>query len=351
MNGFIERFGIGAFEVGLFVAALMITNLILKRRLADQPGGQYRRQVWMLVLSAVALLIAVVVMPIGSELRGQILTFLGILISAAIALSSGTLLGNAMAGMMLRSIGTARVGDFVRIGDHFGRITEMDLMHTEIQTEDRDLTTLPNLYLVTNPVKVMRASGTIMSVQVSLGYDVSRRRIERLLLEAARNTQLEDPFVQIVGLGDFSVSYRIAGLLTDVKQLLSTRARLHAEVLDALHGDGIEIVSPNFMNQRILSEDTRFLPKAERHEPQVEASASTPDAVVFDKAEQAESLDQVRQEHESLKTKIKALEEQLVATEEALRVPLTREIETLREEAKALAKAIEDGEAELETAD
>ena len=59
-----------------------------------------------------------------------------------------------------------RPGDFVRVGERLGRVTERGLFHTEIQTEDRDLTTLPNLYLVTNPVTVVRASGTIVSTTV-----------------------------------------------------------------------------------------------------------------------------------------------------------------------------------------
>ena len=59
------------------------------------------------------------------------------------------------------------------------------MLRTEIQTERRNLTTFPNLYLVTNPVRVMRSSGTVISVEVSLGYDVSRHLVEKLLLEAA----------------------------------------------------------------------------------------------------------------------------------------------------------------------
>ncbi|MGB8329288.1 MAG: hypothetical protein WCE62_04110 [Polyangiales bacterium] len=40
-------------------------------------------------------------LPIGDAPRGQLLSLLGLLVTAAIALSSTTLLGNAMAGIML----------------------------------------------------------------------------------------------------------------------------------------------------------------------------------------------------------------------------------------------------------
>lgn len=93
-------------------------------------------------------------------------------------------------------------------GEHFGRVSKRGLFHTEIQTEDRDLITLPNLYLVSHPVTTVRNSGTIISSTVSLGYDVPRGRIEASLLRAAQNAGLQDPFVRIFELGDFSVSYR-----------------------------------------------------------------------------------------------------------------------------------------------
>jgi len=37
------------------------------------------------------------------------------------------------------------------VGDYFGRVTERGLFHVEIQTEDRDLATLPNMFLVSQP--------------------------------------------------------------------------------------------------------------------------------------------------------------------------------------------------------
>ena len=156
----------------------------------------------------------ILTLPVSETTIGQLLGLIGILLSAVIALSAMTFVGNIMAGLMLRAIKNFRPGDFVRVGDHFGRISERGLFHIEIQTEDRDLTTLPNQYLVTNPVKVIRSSGTLVTADVSLGYDVSRVVVERVLLEAATDAELKEPFVYVIGLGDFSVAYRIAGLLT-----------------------------------------------------------------------------------------------------------------------------------------
>ncbi|MEO6201684.1 MAG: mechanosensitive ion channel family protein, partial [Nitrospirales bacterium] len=95
---------------------------------------------------------------------------------------------------------------------------------------------------------------------MSLGYDISHKTIEKLLAEAALAANLTDPFVHIMELGDYSVTYRVSGFLVEVKQLLSARSNLRAKMLTTLHNAGIEIVSPVVMNQRRLADGLRVLP-------------------------------------------------------------------------------------------
>ena len=57
--------------------------------------------------------------------------------------------------------------------------------------------------------------------------------------------------------------------------------------MDALHGGGVEIVSPTFMNTRAQADDKRFIPQLAR-EAAVDETEPSPESVVFDKAEEAE---------------------------------------------------------------
>jgi len=300
----------GAGIVGLIIV-LFVARRIIERRFTATPGYQFRRQVATLIISLAGLLAIILLLPLSDASRGQLLNLVGILLTAAIALSSTTFVGNAMAGLMLRAVRNFKPGDFIRVGDYFGRVSERGLFHIEIQTEDRDLTTLPNLFLVTNPVKVIRASGTLVSAEVSLGYDVSRTRIEALLSEAAQETELQDPFVHVIELGDFSVTYRVAGLLAEVKQILSTRSRLRANILDKLHRAGIEIVSPTFMNTRNVPPEKQFIPVEHPAPPAETTPAAVPEEVVFDKAEEAASLESLREKYEALGKDLAALKELL----------------------------------------
>lgn len=293
-------------SVGLALALRMFMN----RRYAGSQGHQFRLQISLMLISFVGLLVVILVLPVSEGTVGQLLSLLGLLLSAAIALSATTFVGNIMGGLMLRAVRNFRSGDFIQVGEHFGRVSERGLFHIEIQTEDRDLTTLPNLYLVTNPVKVKRSSGTLMTAEVSLGYDVPRGVVEPALLLAAEDAGLTEPFVHVMSLGDFSVVYRVAGLLAEVKSLLTTRSRLREGMLDRLHEAGIEIVSPTFMNQRPLAPEQRFIPpKLRTLEP--EKPADLPESVVFDKADEAESVENLRERHKTLQEDIKLLKEQI----------------------------------------
>jgi small-conductance mechanosensitive channel len=293
------------------VLAIVLMNYILFGRGVLLAEDRLRRQLLMILACGAAVVVVILALPLSEATRGQLLGLLGLVVTAAIALSSTTLIGNAMAGFMLRVVGNFRVGDFVQIGDHFGRVSDRGLFHIEIQTEDRDLTTLPNMYVISHPLKVVRESGTIVSATVSLGYDTPRRRIEEVLVEAVGGAGLTEPFVQILDLGDFSVTYRAAGLLPEVRHLLAVRSRLRASMMDALHQNGIEIVSPTFMNQRVLQPHEAIIPVTPPRPVTEEAPTDAPPKdVVFDKAEAAETREALREEHERVQKRIEALKQQ-----------------------------------------
>lgn len=293
------------------VLGMILTGRILNKQDIGS-GHTQRRQFILLCMGVLSIILVIITLPISDTMRGQILSLIGILLSAMIALSSTTFVGNIMAGIMLTNLRSFRIGDFVQIGEHFGRVSERGLLHVEIQTEDRDLTTLPNLFLVTQPVKVVHAEGTIVSAVVSLGYDVPRQKIESALIEAAEHSELSDPFVQIVELGDFSVVYRVAGMLPEPKQLISARSRLRAKVLDHLHQANIEIVSPNFMNTRAVDPAKVFIPEVMQRPAKIITSDASPapEKILFDKADDAESTERLTMRVLELDKEIRELEKQ-----------------------------------------
>jgi small-conductance mechanosensitive channel len=290
------------------------------------PEARLTGQVGIVFAVLLGVVFLVLAMPVSEATRGQVLSLLGVLLTAIIALSSTTFVSNAMAGFMLRSVNNFRPGDFVRIGDLFGRVTERGFFHTEVQTEDRDLTTFPNLYFVNNPVTVVRRSGTIVSAAVSLGYDVPRSRIEELLKHAAAEAKLDEAFVHITDLGDFSISYRVAGFLENTDQILTARSNLRKKMIDELHDAGIEIVSPSFMNQIRREPGDKVIPK----QVTKVLSEESAESLVFDKGSDAAEKEQLSERRAELKAAQKV-------------------VESSAPEAKVLAKEIKEIEAKIDT--
>jgi len=242
----------------LTLIALLVARIQLRRG-RDLPQIDDQRLLRRTVLTLVFVMGCSLALA-TLNMKDHFLAVVGIIISGGLALASTPLLSNVMAGAMLLLEQTFRPGDFLHLDKYSGRVTQMRLLFTELQTEDRDLMRLPSLHLATQPVKVVQASGTIISATVSLGYDTPRPEVERVLEMAALAAELHDPVVQVRELGDYSITYRVAGVLKDVKVLVTARSNLRKLMVDTLHGAGIEIVSPTFTNQRRVAHDVPVIP-------------------------------------------------------------------------------------------
>ncbi len=254
---------------------------------------RFPRQIIMSGLMLLGLIVTILVLPVSETFRDRLLGLIGLLISGIIAFSSTTIVANFMAGILLRITKPFKTGDFVRVREYFGRVTERGLFDTELQTESRELIALPNTYLISHPVTAVLGSGTIISITLSLGFDIHHSKVEPMLIEAARKSGLEEPFVHILEIGDYSITYRVSGLLVEVKGLITARSNLSKNVLDMLHGQGVEILSPAYMAQRRIGEEKKVIP------PLVAQASTKADAaaeqIAFDKADRAELIENEKQ--------------------------------------------------------
>ena len=301
------------------------------------------RQLLLLLFTGIACTLVLLLIPMSDTTRGQVLRLIGLVLTGVIAFSSTTFVANAMAGLMLRVVRSFRSGDFIRIGDPFGRVSERGLFHTEIQTEDGDLTTLPNLHLVSNPVTVIRSTGAIISAAVSLSYDLRHATIEELLIEAATQTGLQEPFVLVKDLNDYSVSYQVAGFLPEVKQLLTTRSNLRKNILDVLHSNNIEIASPALMIQRRQEDGSKIVPETSASDspPAQQGATETPEEIIFDKAEEAAKVESLKDEQTHLNQTLAVLKERNDSLDDEGKQKIEEEIVATQESLEQLAREIE----------
>ena len=123
------------------------------------------------------------------------------------------------------------------------------------------------------------------------------------------------------------------GFLTEVRQLLSAKSNLRKYMLDVLHKNRVEIVSPSFMNQRQLAAGVEFIPQAQRPATKKDDNGSSPEDMIFDKAEKASEIEELRKEITSLKGEEFSEENKTKIRESAARIDdLSKEIKDRNED-------------------
>ena len=330
--------------VGVLIVIILTTVLIIivKTLLRKKQAAPYYYQITSLILSLFGLFLVVLCMPISDDMKKQILSLLGLLLSAVIALSSTSLIGNAMAGIMLRVSKSYRPGDFIEIENTRGRVFNQGLFSTEVQIITRDTVSFPNLYLIQHPIRVTRSDGSFISTSVSLGYDIPRSKVEESLINAAQKEELEEPFVYVEKLLDHAVEYRIFGMIKETARMLTAKSNLRKSVLDVLHEHNIEIVSPSFVNRREFNENKSFIPQEEKKQTENAQPDTKVEELAFDKAEEAESIEKLKEKYNELLKEKEALTEKAREEDDKEREKIMKEeARSLDERAEKLMRYIE----------
>ena len=289
------------------IIILVVGVWIINKSFENRPKLKIYRQLAVLGMVIGALLIFIAISPLQD--KSTIVNILGLALTAVLGLSSTTFVSNAMAGLMLKAMGNFHTGDFIRVAGFFGGVRSKGLLHTEIQSEDRDIVHLPNLFLITNPVQVVDQKGTLISAEVSIGYEVNRVQVQQNLLLAAERAGLKDAFAHIIELGNYSVNYRVTGVLQEDGKLITKRHDLRAAVLDTLHEDNIEIMTPSVMNQRPMKADEVMLP-IRKNTPEEKVDRGNAEKIMFDKSELAARINRLRERRQGLLEEIEALKKE-----------------------------------------
>jgi small conductance mechanosensitive channel len=116
-----------------------------------------------------------------------------------------------------------------------------------------------------------------------------------------------------------------------------------SQILDKCHAAGIEIVSPNFMNQRVLDTQKRMIPTdADLGSMPALGEQHLPEERIFDKAEKAQSLERLRRHEEKLQQHVLLLESRTKqAPDEAVKSRLARRVESIQSRLAEVGQAIE----------
>ncbi len=203
---------------------------------------------------------------------------LSVLVGLMISLGASSVVGQAASGLILTYTRTLRIGEYVRVGEHEGSVTEVGIFTTRIRTGIGEVLTIPNS-MITGTVTKNYSRGTqghgyLLDTTVTIGYDTPWRQVEAMLIEAARRTEgllaSPTPLVLQTELSDYYPQYRL------VVQALSVRAQpralllsnLHANIQDVFNEYGVQIMSPHYVadpsQAKLVPEDQLYAAPARR---------------------------------------------------------------------------------------
>jgi small-conductance mechanosensitive channel len=176
--------------------------------------------------------------------------FVGLMIS----LGSSGIVNQAMSGLTMTYSRALKKGDFVKIGDVEGTVTQLGMLSTKLKTPRREELTIPNTVVIstvtTNYSRLHSEEGVLVPTSITIGYDAPWRQVHALLMMAAERTpglrRQPPPVVRQAGLRDFYVEYTLLVCLEDPASKGPALDALHANIQDAFNEYGVQIMSPNY---------------------------------------------------------------------------------------------------------
>lgn len=180
--------------------------------------------------------------------------FVGLIVS----LGSSTVIGNIIAGLVITYMRPFKIGDRIKLNDTTGNVIEKTPLVTRIRTPKNEVVTIPNSFVMSshtvNFSQSAREYGLIIHSEVSIGYDVPWRKVNKLLIEAALNTPgvVDDPrpFILSTSLNDWYPVYQVNAYIKNADKLAQIYSDLHQSIQDRFNEEGIEIMSPHYMAVR-----------------------------------------------------------------------------------------------------
>lgn len=146
--------------------------------------------------------------------------------SVIIGLAVQESLGNLVAGLIMGFAKPYKVGDFIEVGEHAGRVGKVDWRSTVLHTFNNDSTVLPNSLLTKATILNHSALETLhgRTVSVGVGYEHSPESVRKVMAQAALSVEgvckEPVPTVWLSSFGDSSINYTMNFWITHYAERL-----------------------------------------------------------------------------------------------------------------------------------
>ncbi len=192
-------------------------------------------------LKAIVFFIALSVM--GADLSG--LVALVAAVGFAVGMSLQGSLGNFASGLLILTLKPYKVGDWIQLGDKFGRVEEIAIFNTKVITPGRKVLIVPNSKVTDDIVTNYSEKGVIrLEIDLHIPYEEDWKEVKKILENTIKQVDkvLKTPEPEI-GIADFDSHSLFVMVRPYVKpdDYWEVTFTAHEQLKKALHEHNIKV--------------------------------------------------------------------------------------------------------------
>ena len=245
--------------VGLILSRLavkVINRLLEKYRVVPSVTSMLRTMIRFVIdLTVVMIAANVLGIPITSFVA--VFSVIGIAISLAVQ----GVLSNLAGGLIILTVKTFEIGQFVETDGYSGTVKDINLMYTRLLAPDGRVIFVPNSTTYTSRIiNYSMNPQRRIELSVSASYDNTPEEVKQALMKAVKRIPqiLSDPepVVHLENYGDSAIQYTL-WVWVNGSDFLNTKYRLNEEIYTAFKENHVEMTYPHLRVHMEEKEDIR----------------------------------------------------------------------------------------------
>ena len=208
----------------------------------------------------IAALLAILVM--GGNLNN--LALIAGALSVGIGLGLQDIVNNFVSGIILLFERPVKVGDWVKIAGEEGKIKQINIRTTEVETFNRASVIVPNATLLSNSLTNLTHGNNWAryGIKVGVAYGTDVEKVKNILLECAyahkKVLKKPEPYVLFQDFGSSSLDFELRVYVSDIWNGWTTPSDIRYEINRRFKEEGIEIPFAQMVIHQgsVVSEET-----------------------------------------------------------------------------------------------
>ena len=176
--------------LALTYIAVRIFRVVVRRLGGEIPGGLVAsvQQIGSWAIWAIGIIIVLSQFAINTNILLLILGLGGI----AVIVAYHQVLADIGAAQFISNYQAFKVGEWVEVEHHYGRVVERNLIHTKILTPDNEVVAIPNSLLLSHSVvNRTRSGGLRVQVPIFAKQGIDLKKLEGKLIEVGQELKVD----------------------------------------------------------------------------------------------------------------------------------------------------------------